>query len=481
MHDTAYTIGRLFFENYWRSDFGKVVDLGSLDVNGTLRECAPAEAVYVGLDIEPGKGVDIVITGDSKLPLADNATDMVVSSSVLEHDQFFWNTFLELVRITRPGGYIYVNAPSNGYLHRYPADNWRFYADASRALERWAAHSGAPVRLVESFIAERMGDVWNDFVAVFSKGDQEPAPPKAYLCDLVPCTNVWRNGESGLLKLRERTEDMVLLARAREAEAEAPQAADLRLLEQAVLERIPASDESQPDGASAQPDLAVLQSGLDRLIGDMAERRVFQDQLIRRLAYSDSEQASAMAAAHQRLAQVESENAGLRARLSEIEQKSGRLEGEVADLRQHQELLEGEARLLQSTQAGLRQDHAALESECVRLRALNAEWERALEAENQRRSTAESALRTAINALDKAVALQGEVSARNGELERQLLAWASDNNGLRDEVADLQNAAAISATHASNLEQQIALMKSSTSWRLTRPVRAMKDVFGSRR
>jgi hypothetical protein len=117
---------------------------------------------------------------------------MVVASSMLEHDAFFWQTFLEMARIVKPGGVLYINAPSNGIYHCYPVDNWRFYPDAGKALVRWAARNGYELTLIESFVAERKNDVWNDFVAIFKKSFVSSAEKLSFISAGVPCTNVWR-------------------------------------------------------------------------------------------------------------------------------------------------------------------------------------------------------------------------------------------------------------------------------------------------
>ena len=125
MHDTALEIGRLFFNAYAKPHC-TIVELGSLDINGALRSVSPNTTRYIGLDVQRGPGVDVVIAAAMPLPVRTDAADIVVSSSTFEHDDFFWNTFLEMVRITRPGGAVYINSPSNGPYHRYPVDNWRF-------------------------------------------------------------------------------------------------------------------------------------------------------------------------------------------------------------------------------------------------------------------------------------------------------------------------------------------------------------------
>ncbi len=38
MHDTAYEIGQKFLELHWTHGFGRILDVGSRDVNGTLKD-----------------------------------------------------------------------------------------------------------------------------------------------------------------------------------------------------------------------------------------------------------------------------------------------------------------------------------------------------------------------------------------------------------------------------------------------------------
>jgi hypothetical protein len=51
MHDTAYELGKAFFALYARPTTTSVIDIGSMDVNGTLRDWCPAGAKYTGVDI----------------------------------------------------------------------------------------------------------------------------------------------------------------------------------------------------------------------------------------------------------------------------------------------------------------------------------------------------------------------------------------------------------------------------------------------
>ena len=169
MHDTAMELGQRFFQTYAQREGLKIMDLGSQDVNGSLRTVAPAGCEYTGVDFADARGVDVVLTDPYKLPFADSTFDVAVSANCFEHSEFFWLTFLEIIRVLKPGGLFYLDAPYNGAFHRYPVDCWRFYPDAGMALRNWGRRAGYPVDLLESFVGSQKRDMMNDFVAVYVK------------------------------------------------------------------------------------------------------------------------------------------------------------------------------------------------------------------------------------------------------------------------------------------------------------------------
>jgi ubiquinone/menaquinone biosynthesis C-methylase UbiE len=177
MHTTALENGKLFFDTYVKNKGDiTVIDIGSQDVNGTLKSVAPSNVKYIGVDMEAAKGVDIVLSDPYKLPFADNSIDAIVSSSCFEHSEMFWVLFLEMMRILKPDGLCYINAPSNWNVHRYPLDCWRFYPDAGHALVTWAKYSGYNPLLLESYISDKTDkntiEEWEDFVAIFLKDEK---------------------------------------------------------------------------------------------------------------------------------------------------------------------------------------------------------------------------------------------------------------------------------------------------------------------
>jgi predicted SAM-dependent methyltransferase len=142
-----------------------VVDFGSLDVNGSLKPIFKNHN-YKGIDLSEGPNVDIVCDG-KKTPFADNSVDIIVSSSNFEHDICFWMTFLEMCRILKNDGYIYINVPSSGPYHAYPLDCWRFYKDSWKALEIYANANTHNIKLIETYIDSKC--FWKNNIGIFKK------------------------------------------------------------------------------------------------------------------------------------------------------------------------------------------------------------------------------------------------------------------------------------------------------------------------
>jgi SAM-dependent methyltransferase len=140
-----------------------VVDVGGADVNGGYRPIFDDPRYrYLTVDLAAGEGVDVVLDDPYRLPFADGSVDVVLSGQMLEHCEFFWLTFAEMMRVLKPEGYLFLIAPSAGPIHEYPVDCYRFYPDAYRAL---AKHAGC--HLHEVWLDER--GPWRDLVGVFAK------------------------------------------------------------------------------------------------------------------------------------------------------------------------------------------------------------------------------------------------------------------------------------------------------------------------
>lgn len=175
MHTSAYRTAEKFFKTYCNFGSLKVVEIGSQFVNTTmsLRDHATPNVIqYIGLDFASGNGVDIVLEDAYKYPLESESIDVVVSSSCFEHAEMFWLSYLEAMRILKPSGLLYLNAPSSwmGY-HRCPVDLWRFYPDAAKGLESWGKYNNINNKVLESFISAPVDEDTSDWAAVFLKDE----------------------------------------------------------------------------------------------------------------------------------------------------------------------------------------------------------------------------------------------------------------------------------------------------------------------
>jgi SAM-dependent methyltransferase len=210
MHKSALLNAKRFHDTYLSGQRPQVIEIGSQVVAGqdSLRGVFADASQYTGLDFAQGPGVDVVLEDPYRLPLADQVADVVLSSSCFEHAEFFWLSFLEMCRISKPDGLLYLNSPSNGFFHRYPVDCWRFYPDSGLALQNWGRRNGYDITLLESYISHQDEDMWNDFVAVFGLGDRSAERhPQRITSSFTDFNNGYVAGAAAFLNPAQATED----------------------------------------------------------------------------------------------------------------------------------------------------------------------------------------------------------------------------------------------------------------------------------
>jgi SAM-dependent methyltransferase len=169
MHKTAEQNAIRFFETYVSKKNETFLEIGSYLSSFNIRSLSSHTSKYIGVDLGPGPGVDIVLSDPYKLPFEDNSFDYVISSSCFEHSEFFWELFLEIMRVMKPTGLFYLNAPSNGDFHRFPVDCWRFFPDSGNALSNWANRNGYNSAVIEQYTSHKENDIWCDYVSIFIK------------------------------------------------------------------------------------------------------------------------------------------------------------------------------------------------------------------------------------------------------------------------------------------------------------------------
>jgi SAM-dependent methyltransferase len=95
-----------------RSAQTSILEVGSLDINGSLREFAPG-CRYVGIDMAPGPGVDLVCEGQDFDP-GEDRFDVVWSAECMEHNPYWEATVKNMVRLLRPGGLFVLSCAAPG-------------------------------------------------------------------------------------------------------------------------------------------------------------------------------------------------------------------------------------------------------------------------------------------------------------------------------------------------------------------------------
>jgi SAM-dependent methyltransferase len=99
-----------FFPEYFAHR--TVLEIGSWDANGSIRRFFK-DCTYLGADVAPGPGVDIVTPGEC-IDRPDESFDVTVSSECFEHNPQWVATFKNMTRMLKPGGLCVVTCASIG-------------------------------------------------------------------------------------------------------------------------------------------------------------------------------------------------------------------------------------------------------------------------------------------------------------------------------------------------------------------------------
>ena len=108
----------------------KVIEIGSYDVNGSLRSfferLKPEQ--YIGIDLEKGPCVDIICDAEEVLNrFGSESFDVIISTEVIEHVKDWQKVISNIKGICKKEGVILITTRSYGFpYHPTPTDFWRF-------------------------------------------------------------------------------------------------------------------------------------------------------------------------------------------------------------------------------------------------------------------------------------------------------------------------------------------------------------------
>lgn len=127
----------------------RVLEVGSADVNGTVRPIIEAygPVSYLGIDGGPGKGVDRVLdAGELAATFGEQAFDVIISTEMLEHAANWRRVLANMTFVLAEGGLLVVTTRSPGFpYHAFPDDYWRYTQEQMRGI---LAALGLTVELV---------------------------------------------------------------------------------------------------------------------------------------------------------------------------------------------------------------------------------------------------------------------------------------------------------------------------------------------
>ena len=110
----------------------KVLELGSRNVTGDLFRDKFVNASYVGFDYYSGENVDIVGDAHQLSSYFDEKFDLVFSSAVFEHFALPWLVAVEIIKVLKKDGYVFIETHYSYSSHERP---WHFFQYSENALD----------------------------------------------------------------------------------------------------------------------------------------------------------------------------------------------------------------------------------------------------------------------------------------------------------------------------------------------------------
>ena len=138
----------------------RVIELGTRRQQGQGKTrhsvWVPHAAAFVGVDYEPGEDVDMVADAhELSKHVPCESVDAVIACSVFEHIRYPWIAALEIARVLKPGGFVFIHTHQTFALHAHPHDYWRFSTEGlttlfgpAVGLEVLSSHYQYPCRIV---------------------------------------------------------------------------------------------------------------------------------------------------------------------------------------------------------------------------------------------------------------------------------------------------------------------------------------------
>jgi len=131
----------LYIKRYEKEFVGPYLEVGSKDYGATqvLRSIYSDRDTYIGVDMQDGSGVDVVLNFTKKFEEIDVKLrgirfGTIFCMSVLEHCEQPFKMAENLTALLKPEGKICLSVPFSWKFHGYPSDYWRFTPEGVERL-----------------------------------------------------------------------------------------------------------------------------------------------------------------------------------------------------------------------------------------------------------------------------------------------------------------------------------------------------------
>lgn len=140
------------FRKYFK---GKALDVGSGDINGNNKDLF-SDCEYIGCDIYAGKNVDIV-SKCHELPFDDEKFDIVLSSECFEHDMYYEQSIMKIMKMLKQNGLFILTCastgrPEHGTRRTSPWDSLTSYSDNIEWTDYYKNLTEDDIRKIPNFI-----------------------------------------------------------------------------------------------------------------------------------------------------------------------------------------------------------------------------------------------------------------------------------------------------------------------------------------
>ena len=109
-----------------------ILEVGSRNVIGGVTKNLFPKANYIGFDYYEGENVDVVGDAHELSKYFDKKFDLIYCSAVFEHLAMPWKVSTEIIKILKPGGYVFIETHYSYSSHERP---WHFFQFSENALD----------------------------------------------------------------------------------------------------------------------------------------------------------------------------------------------------------------------------------------------------------------------------------------------------------------------------------------------------------